>query len=312
MATLQMKPRDPGGVAGPLTGPVLPPPPPTSAPPGQKAPALTYRYDDQAGKYTEYNPSAGPAETPAQRMRRIEAEQAAKAAKGAGGAGSKGPGKPKLTAAQEWLISEGMSKRQAGRLGELAGLGFNEGKAIKDEYAKILSGEKSRYSDERVAEMDAAAKSAALGSQKVAQDEIYRDALRRGIFRSGVTSRGIADTHRQAIASYTQAKTDIRQKKADADFDDRLVALKGTQDWLNSMRQHIAQLDATASQKEVGMAQVGLGYAQLELEKQKMAKAGGSRGNDFMDGIITFKGQDGNDYQMTRREFVFNKEQGLL
>jgi hypothetical protein len=147
---------------------------------------------------------------------------------------------------------------------------------IADQLKGILGGE-TRYSDEVVAGMKGGLKSATSGQAKANIDAIEQDAARRGMFRSGVTGKRTDTVRRAAASDYTKGVQGIQQEKATADFQDKIMALDRGQKWLDSMRDYSLRSDLTELQKEQLHANIALGYANLEAERERLSKTLGAQ-----------------------------------
>ena len=143
-----------------------------------------------------------------------------------------------------------------------------------------------------------AVKSASAGQTEAAKQAAYSDAARRGVFRSPAMDKNIRDIENAGVAAYTNAAAELKSKE----FDDRVNALKGAQDWLDGLDRH-----------ETNVAQINMAQAQLDLEKQRMAASAAAAGRGAAeDGReLVFRGDDGQDYVTTVGDFKLAGGLGL-
>lgn len=105
-------------------------------------------------------------------------------------------------------------------------------------------------------------------AKETAKDTVYADAARRGMFRSGQTSSRIDSAMREADSTYSRDWTQVLMDKARSDVQMKMAGLERAQDWLNSRRQFILGKESNDTQRRLGEAQIALGYARIEAEKE--------------------------------------------
>ena len=66
-----------------------------------------------------------------------------------------------------------------------------------------------------------------------------------------------------------QAGAALERAKIDADFQDKTQAINDGMNWLNSLRSFTATMAATRAQKQVAMANIQLGYQQLQHQRHQ-------------------------------------------
>jgi hypothetical protein len=133
-------------------------------------------------------------------------------------------------------------------LGGSDALGGDADKSIKEYYDKILSGEEGRFSPEIMAQMKQGIFRESMGRAKASRDTAIRDSARFGTMRGGVLQARLQEIDSSSRAQYTQGVTDLMIEKAKTEFDDKMAALQGTQQWLSDKRQFYLgqkQIEAT-------------------------------------------------------------------
>lgn len=189
---------------------------------------------------------------------------------GAGGAGGGGASRAGGGAGGGAAVAGGgfSIANPSSRFNELYGMFGKQAGAIWDNLVPIMNGTQTRFSPEVMAQMDSAAKMAATGQAHAGVDNLRQDAIRRGVGRS--PDRGIADVQRGATQSYTQAVNQNRITKANADFEDRMRALDASEKWLGQMQQYTLGLDTNAADREKAIANIALGYARIQAERDML------------------------------------------
>lgn len=141
-------------------------------------------------------------------------------------------------------------------------------KTIWDYINGVLTGQNTAYSPQVVQNMKTNAFQTANSRSAADKNALSEDLISRGIFRSGIASSGMSAIDRSASAQFSKASGDIDQQKALADFANRMQALTQAQAWLDSKRNYLLQKESNAIQREIGLAQIKLGYAKIASEKE--------------------------------------------
>jgi len=84
--------------------------------------------------------------------------------------------------------------------------------------------------------------------------------------RSGLVTDAMAGVQRSATSEYTGGVRKILIEKAKSDTMLKVQGIQMAQAWLGQRRQYILGLEGTQAQKELGMAQIRLGYARIQAE----------------------------------------------
>lgn len=104
-------------------------------------------------------------------------------------------------------------------------------------------------------------------------DEARAGLVHRNMLRApfaAAAERGIrGDVYAQVLAM----QNNIARAKIDADYNDKTAAIQEGMEWLNSLRQFVAQTSATAAQREIGLANINLGYARLAQEMEVLRES---------------------------------------
>lgn len=140
----------------------------------------------------------------------------------------------------------------------------------------------SRFSPEVMASLLGETKLGAEQASNAQLEQSNADLATRGVARSGFAADQAREIRANASNQVLAARNQILRAKVDADFQDHKSTLDAMQAWLNNSRQQVLQWNATQAQKEVALAQIELGYQQLQQQfdilreeySQKLALAG--------------------------------------
>jgi hypothetical protein len=124
----------------------------------------------------------------------------------------------------------------------------------------------SRWNPETLATTLGAVKAGAE-DQATAQTQDYNQNLASGgLARSAVGNQGYRDIRANAGNQVLQARSQILKAKVDADYQDQTDTLGKMQDWINGRRNAILTSNQTEAQKRIALAQIQLGYTQLQQQ----------------------------------------------
>ena len=150
-----------------------------------------------------------------------------------------------------------------------------------------MSGGTSAFDDDTLNRMYGELHQATQGRTRAAGREIQLDALRRGMTRSGMVTDAMAGVQRSASSEYTGGVRKILIEKAKSDVMLKIQGIQMAQAWLGQRRQYILGLEGIEAQRELGLAQIRLGYARIRAEIQMtqmqinaMSSGGGGGGPD--------------------------------
>jgi hypothetical protein len=87
---------------------------------------------------------------------------------------------------------------------------------------------------------------------------------RRGLSRSTIAGSEQRQIRTSLYGNVLQADVELKKAKITADFQDKTQAINDGMNWLNSLRSYVSSMTATAAQREVAMANIQLGYQQLQ------------------------------------------------
>ncbi len=184
---------------------------------------------------------------------------------GRAGAGGAGGGGGAAGAAGSGMF--GISN-PGGRFNELYGMFDNQANTIWGHLERQMSGEDARYTPEVLAQLNAQARMDSTGAARASSQNLRQDAVQRGVGRSPI--RALGDVQRQAVHSYTQASNQNRVRAAEANFEDRVGAIDRAERWLGQMQQYVMGLDATQADREKAIANIALGYARIQAERDML------------------------------------------
>lgn len=159
---------------------------------------------------------------------------------------------------------------------------------------EMLAGHDVPFTDDVVSRMRSQAFATSRGRLPAENDAIYRDAARRGMLRGGETGERVDAARRAAGDQYGAASNEILTKQVVVNFQARLDALDRAQKWLDSQRSYLLGKESNAIQREIGLAQIKLGYSKIEAEKEMLllqldrmgGGGGGGGGEDPLLGFI--------------------------
>lgn len=134
---------------------------------------------------------------------------------------------------------------------------------------KMLGGP-SRYTPEVMSSLMGGIKTGAERAAANQTEESNADLASRGIARSTVAAEAQRGIRANVYDQVLEGRNQINRAKIDADYQDKLAALQAAQQWIDSLRNFVAQSNATQAQKEAAMANITLGYARLQQEQSMM------------------------------------------
>ena len=149
----------------------------------------------------------------------------------------------------------------------------------------MMNGNMSAYSPAALERMYGKLLQTSQGRARAAREEIRSDAVSRGMFRSGMVSDAMAGVQRGVSADVTKGMRSIMMRKAEADVKLKLQGLQQAQVWLQQRRNYVLAQAQDSLAREMGMAQIELGYAQINSQIQmlqmQLAGMGGGDDNDI-------------------------------
>lgn len=159
-----------------------------------------------------------------------------------------------------------------------------------------LNGKFSPYDPSTIAAMKGQVFSAAMGRKAAGEQSVNDDLVSRGLARSGIGTSAHIDLENAANQAYTGGVTQIMIDKAQKEAAIKLQALDAAQKHLDSLRAYIVSRESNANQREIGLAQIQLGYAKIKSEKEllqmQLAKmGGGGGGQDWGNIFLQLAGQ---------------------
>lgn len=157
----------------------------------------------------------------------------------------------------------------------------------------MLSGKDAPYSPDRVEYLKGEAFRTAQGRSQAQRQQLDEDLITSGMFNSGARVRGRQDIVRGADTQYSQARGQILSTAEEQNFRARADALDRAQKWLDAKRQYLLQKESNDIQLRIGLAQIKLGYARIQAERdmltQQLAARGGGGGSpsdfDLINGL---------------------------
>lgn len=124
----------------------------------------------------------------------------------------------------------------------------------------------SRYTPEVMASLLGETKQTAEAQANRQTEESNADLARRGLSRSTIAAEGQRQIRANVYAQVLARRNEILRAKIDADYQDKSETLNEMMNWVNSLRDFTARQFSTQSSRDVGMANVNLGYAQIQQQ----------------------------------------------
>jgi len=132
----------------------------------------------------------------------------------------------------------------------------------------MMSGANSAYDDATLNRIYGELHQAGQGRARAGGHDIQLDALRRGMSRSGLVTDAMAGLQRSTASDYTGGVRKVLMDKAKSDVTLKVQGIQMAQSWLHDRRAYILGLEGTEAQKELGLAQIRLGYARIRAQIQ--------------------------------------------
>lgn len=194
---------------------------------------------------------------------------------GGGGGGAAGPAKPG-TPTSGGLIPgggacpPGWDARTCAIFG--LGMGKDDAGGQMNGILKGLLGSDGPYTPEVIQNLNANSKTQTENSVRNAQRQSNESAAARGVFTSGFEQDANNQIRNAGDAQHSQNVANTRIEAVNKNFEAKYMAIDRTQKWLDSLRAHAAQIDATQADREKAEAAIRLGYAQLAQQKELFLK----------------------------------------
>lgn len=158
------------------------------------------------------------------------------------------------------------------------GAGGGDLNSLLQQRLRALLGGETRYTPEVLQGIMGNVKSQAEAQAGQQSEAALEDAARRGTFRSAIAGRPQAQIRANVGATTGQAYSQLLQRKAETDFEDKSAALDRTQRYLDSLKQAAQFQTMTAQQRAQFNANLQMAYAQLQAQfdlNQQRAALGG-------------------------------------
>jgi hypothetical protein len=162
---------------------------------------------------------------------------------------------------------------------------------VQEHVQGILSGEKSRWSEDRMNMAKDSLFESTVGQTEAQLKGMNKSLARRGLLRTGIAAKAEKDLRSEGMKAYSQGVRELIMKKMDDEFNDKMKAMDTGINWLNSARnfelgrernviareQIAATLQAAAMQAEVAREGIkaanGRAAAALGFQRQQAAEA---------------------------------------
>lgn len=149
------------------------------------------------------------------------------------------------------------------------GSGGLESDAIWQSIMGRLKGD-TRYTPEVMSAMQGQTKMTAEAQKVNDSEEALANMARRGVARSPYQNATFRDINARSSAMVLDEQNKLSRAKIDADYQDKSEAINEGMQWLNSLRDYTARMTSTQASKDASMAQISLGYAQLQQQMAMM------------------------------------------
>ena len=150
-----------------------------------------------------------------------------------------------------------------------------EGK-ISGQISGLLSGEIGSFTDEKVALLKQQVQQTARSEEKRLMRDSNRDLIRRGIFRSGIAASANRKIGMATQRTVSKAYNEIRMKQIEAEYSDKMQALQMGQKWLDGLRSYEIGKEQIAATREATAARTALGYAGIAAGERNAKRAAGA------------------------------------
>jgi hypothetical protein len=131
-----------------------------------------------------------------------------------------------------------------------------------------LKGSPSGYTDEVLAALTGKAKREEEGRRAADTEGFNEDLAGRNLFRSGIAARGALGIRNEASARYSGRVQGIYVEKQRQDAQMKLQYIGLLEKWLADRRDYLLRKEGNDIQRQIGLAQITLGYAKLAQEKE--------------------------------------------
>lgn len=140
------------------------------------------------------------------------------------------------------------------------------------EYWKNLvkNQDKSRYSPEAMAAIEADMFARARAQEKNQLDDARADMAERGVARSGNQNAVMRGIRSGTGAAIMQNRAQVVRAKIDADYQDKQAAINNAKEWVNSMRDYMLRTDMNAIQREQIAAQIRLANMNIQAQQSQL------------------------------------------
>lgn len=153
---------------------------------------------------------------------------------------------------------------------------------IRGYLTEAMGGKYDPYSASSITSMRNQAVRTALGGAARQRDQAMEDLINRGMERGGERTRTFGDIERGASAQIGERFGQITIETTRANAEMKLRVLGQMQNWLDQKRDYLLRSESNAIQREIGLAQIKLGYAKISADKEmlqmQLAKMGGGGG----------------------------------
>jgi hypothetical protein len=131
----------------------------------------------------------------------------------------------------------------------------------------------TRFTPEVMDKLLGSVKSGAERSAAAQSEQAEADFARRGLSRSSLAGRAQQQIRGDLAGTVLNTEAQLQRAKIDADYQDKTQAIQDGMNWLNSLRSYTASMTATQAQKQAAMANIELGYKQLQHQTDTMRES---------------------------------------
>jgi hypothetical protein len=160
-------------------------------------------------------------------------------------------------------------------------------KEIWDQISALMGGELSAFGPDAMRAMRNRAQMTAMGRGRAERDALTELMVNNGMLRSGMAARGFADIERGVSGEIGSRFGELDIAKAQSDVQLKLRGLDLATQFLREREQYLLGKESNAITREIGLAQVKLGYAKINAERDML-----SQQLAFQDRSFNFNGQD--------------------
>jgi hypothetical protein len=148
-------------------------------------------------------------------------------------------------------------------------------KSIQDHISGILSGQKTRWTPERMGMAKDQLFESTVGQTRAQLKQMDASLARRGLMRSGVAARAEKDLRTEGMKAYSKGVRELIMKKMDDEFNDKMKAMDTAVNWLNSERNYSLGKERNQIAREQIAATMAAARLSAQVQREGIKAANG-------------------------------------